>query len=146
MMTEKAKVVAVEEDGLWVETYNASACDACSAKPGCGQSLLAAAAMGNMTRLKVYFVGTVRHRIWSVGDDATIGITEAVLLKSTLVIYFLPIVCLVFAAVVSSSFNVSDGLVAFCAMAGLLVGGGIVRWHAGQVRCSRHYHATVLDD
>ena len=40
MICEKGIVVAVEEDFAWVETRQNSACNACSAKAGCGQGTL----------------------------------------------------------------------------------------------------------
>jgi sigma-E factor negative regulatory protein RseC len=40
MILETGVVVAVESDGLWVETIQKSACEVCVAEKGCGQKFL----------------------------------------------------------------------------------------------------------
>ena len=48
MLTETGKVIAIEDDGLWVETLQLSACAQCAARQGCGQRVLAKAGMQNL--------------------------------------------------------------------------------------------------
>lgn len=55
MLYETGKVVAVDSDGLWLETLKKSTCAQCSAKAGCGQQLLAKSALSNMTFIKALF-------------------------------------------------------------------------------------------
>ena len=40
MLVETGRVVAVEEDSLWVETIRQSTCGSCAAQKGCGHGLL----------------------------------------------------------------------------------------------------------
>ena len=40
MLTETGRVVAVDDDGLWVETVRRSTCNACGVRQGCGHGLL----------------------------------------------------------------------------------------------------------
>ena len=39
MLTEVGRVIAVERDGLWVETIRSSTCGSCGARKACGHGL-----------------------------------------------------------------------------------------------------------
>lgn len=54
MLTETGRVIAIDDDGVWVETLKQSACHQCKARKGCGQKLLAST-FANTSKLKVYF-------------------------------------------------------------------------------------------
>lgn len=55
VLYETGRVVAVDGDGLWLETLKKSTCGQCSARAGCGQQLLAKSALTNMTFIKAFF-------------------------------------------------------------------------------------------
>ena len=40
MILETGRIVAIEPEGVWVETIQKSACGSCKAEKGCGQSLI----------------------------------------------------------------------------------------------------------
>ena len=52
MIRETGTVVAIEDNGVWVETIQQSACQTCVAEKGCGQRLIAKVT-GNTTAIRV---------------------------------------------------------------------------------------------
>ena len=56
MISETGRIVAIETDGLWVETIQRSTCGSCAAEKGCGQSLMARL-MGHTSYLWVLLEG-----------------------------------------------------------------------------------------
>jgi len=101
VLTEQGRALAVDEDGLWVETHKQSACAKCSAQKGCGQSLLAKSTMPNMTCVKALFDGP-SPRIWKIGDSVVIGVNEMTFLKATLISYLLPLLLMVLGALLGN--------------------------------------------
>ena len=71
MIEESGKVVALEGDYVWVETMREAACNACTAKSGCGQSVLEKAALGKKHRIRA--LSTLKVEL---GDEVVIGIEE----------------------------------------------------------------------
>ncbi len=92
MITETGRIVAIENDGLWVQTIRQSACAQCSAQKGCGQAVLA-----RMGREPGYIkVGLQDYQAsdFQLDEFVQIGIGEDVLVKSTLLIYIIPLLTL----------------------------------------------------
>lgn len=147
MLTETGQVIAVDKDGLWVETLKKTTCSSCAARHGCGQRLLAGAAQ-NMSLIKALFRQDESPGMWDVGDTVSIGMKETALLKAALYAYFGPLFCLLLFVLAGAGFGLSDGLLALLAVAGILSGGLIVRLHAqtmNKSNCDRFsYHAVVL--
>ncbi|WP_370981497.1 SoxR reducing system RseC family protein [Agaribacterium sp. ZY112] len=143
MLTENGRVLAVEDDGLWVETLQQSACAQCSARSGCGQKLLGEALMPNMTSVKAYF-SEPPTRIFRVGEQVDIGIAEHALLTATLLAYLVPLLALLFGAGVFQFVFASEWLSLVGALFGLAVGGLLVRAHARRNRSNPLFHPVVL--
>ena len=152
LLTETGQVIAVDEDGLWVETLKKTTCSACAARHGCGQRLLASASQ-NMSLIKALFRQDESSGIWKVGDIVSIGMEETALLRAALYVYLGPLLCLLLFVLAGAGLGLPDGLLALLAVAGILIGGLIVRLHAqimNKSRCDRSrydrfsYHAVVL--
>lgn len=167
MLQETGRVVAIDEDGLWLETLKKSVCGQCAAKSGCGQQLLAKASASNMTFVKALFPdytsnssGTNGRRIelesnssridlsiapdkWKEGDIALVEIDEDVLVRAALIAYILPLLFMILTAWVSSMFLSQDILIAIMAFLGLVFGGVIVSWLARNGN-QRGFHAQVV--
>lgn len=88
MLTETGNIVAVEPEGLWVETIQRSTCGSCAARSGCGQHLLAQLT-GRNSYLWVSLQGRDAGR-YRIGDTITLGIPEAVVANGSLLVYLLP--------------------------------------------------------
>lgn len=126
MLTESAKVIAIDDDGLWVETLKQSTCNACSAKSGCGQHLLANY-MRDMTCIKARFIGENTQRIWKLGDEVEIGVSENALVVNALVVYMLPLGGMLLFAALAHAFRLSELMIAVIAFSGLFVAAWIIK-------------------
>lgn len=126
MLTEHARVVAVDDDGLWVETLKQSACNACSAKSGCGQHLLSKY-VRDLTCIKARFTAEEK-RIWKLGDDVEIGVEENALVANALLIYLLPLLCLIALVLVTHTLRLPETLIAFAGFSGLVVGALLIKY------------------
>ena len=145
MITETGEVVAIEEDGLWVETLKQSACSQCAAKAGCGQKLLADKLPGaEMTFIKALYSPTSRNESWHLGDKAVLGIEESALVKGALLAYLVPLVAMVLGASLAHQIFLSELLSVFGAVLGLLVGGLWVRHHSRQADSQSTYQPVVI--
>lgn len=133
MISEAGRIVALEEDGIWVETVRRSTCGSCGARQGCGHGILNSMASGQRNYTWVT-LGDTPAAGFSVGDEVEIALPEEVIVSGSFVVYMLPILATVAGAVVGQSILQADlGLDAAAilgALAGFGVGITVVRWHA----------------
>lgn len=141
MLEERGRIVAIESGAIWVETIQRSGCHGCSARAGCGTGLL-----GD------YFSSASRIRValnsWdpddiALNDTAVIGIGENTLAGSALLIYLLPLVTLLLAALAGDAAGDEAGAIAG-GLAGLLVGAALVRWHSRRHAADPAYAPMLL--
>lgn len=99
MSCEWARVVALADDGVWVEAVQRSACNSCQAKNGCGQKTLAD--IGRPMRLWV----ACQSDQLQVGDDVELTLPTGGLALSALVAYGIPLLLLLTSAVLFSAFG-----------------------------------------
>lgn len=122
MIKELATVTGLRASALEVETVSRSTCASCSARSGCGQSLLA----------RVFGQSTSANRLWiplserltpepRVGDRVTLNVREQDLLRATVLLYLVPTVLIVAGAVGAHLLSGTD----WGAIAGA-VGGGLL--------------------
>ncbi|MDX5300342.1 MAG: SoxR reducing system RseC family protein [Gammaproteobacteria bacterium] len=123
MIEESGRVVALEGEGVWVQVIRQSACQSCSARKGCGQAALAGMSGGRA------------HQVWienplgaQVGDQVRIGVSEAAMLRASLLVYLVPLLALMLAAVVASGAGLGEGWVVLSGGTGLVFGFGMVRY------------------
>ncbi|BFM19866.1 SoxR reducing system RseC family protein [Gilvimarinus japonicus] len=144
MLLETGSVVAVEPDGLWVETIQRSTCGSCAAQKGCGQSLLAKLT-GHTSYLWVSLAGRSADD-YHIGDEIQLGVPEEVVANGSLFVYFLPLLTLL-AATVAAHYGIGrEGVTALAAIAGLLAGGALVRWRAYTTRHDSRLQPVLVDD
>jgi len=91
MIEEQARVIALENDDVWVETQRRSACGQCAANKGCGTATLAKV-LGNK-RSQVRTLNPKSTPV-SVGDEVIIGINEQALVRGSLAVYTMPLLSL----------------------------------------------------
>jgi len=140
MIFETGVVVAIESDGLWVETIQKSACEVCVAEKGCGQKFLSKLA-GKTTRIRV-LRNKLSPETFSVGQSVTIGIPEDVIVMASLLVYLLPIVGAVCGA---SIFGATDLQSIGGAFAGLLLGGMAVNLHSIKKRNDLRFNPVLIE-
>ena len=94
MIEERARVVSVNGGEVWVETVRSSACGTCSAKSGCGQELMRKLSGNRALHFKIRYSGSVKP-----GDQVVLGLEEGFFLKSSLLIYGLPLFTFILAII-----------------------------------------------
>ena len=145
MILEIGRVVAVEPQGLWVETIQRSACGSCQAHKGCGHSLLAKFGASSASRLWVLLEGDDTNQ-YCVGDKVQIGISEDLITQSALFIYLMPLLSMLGATVLAHHQALTEGVSVIWALGGLILGAFIVRWHSHQTRFDSRLQPVVVGD
>ena len=132
MLTEIGRVVALDADSLWVETLRKTTCGTCAAQKGCGHGLLNRMSSGSRNYIRVLLAGQLSAQ-YALDDQVRIAIPEQVVLRSSCVVYGLPLLCMLALAVAmvqgfpQQSVDLMSGM---GALAGFLLGIVLVRLHA----------------
>jgi sigma-E factor negative regulatory protein RseC len=146
VLVETGRVVAVEEDSLWVETIRQSTCGSCAAQKGCGHGLLNRYTDGKRGYIRV-LPGPSGTAHCAVDDQVRISIPEEVILRGSVVVYVLPLFCMLAGAALGGTLAVGgqDLSAALGAVVGFALGFMLVRWHAWHHRNDRALQPTLLD-
>jgi sigma-E factor negative regulatory protein RseC len=145
MIEEQGKVVAADDDWVWVETQRKTVCGQCAANKGCGTSVLAKV-FGN----KSSSIAVIKSLPVQIGDEVVIGIEENSLVKGSLLIYALPLVMLItfglLGEVVSAQVLLSntDILTVLFAVFGFGVGYFWLKHISSQIRLDPRYQPKLL--
>ena len=92
MIEKSARVLRLEGELAVLEVEQQTACGQCAAKSGCGTSVLAGL-FGRKSEFRAW------NRIGArTGQSVTVGIPENVLIKASLLMYFLPLITLIVGA------------------------------------------------
>ena len=89
MIEQKATVVAIEPDVIWVEAQRQSTCGSCQVRQGCGTGLLAKHVGKRFNRIAVPNNKTVM-----IGQQVTVAIPEDALLQGAFLMYLLPLLAM----------------------------------------------------
>lgn len=143
MLTETGQVVAIEPEGLWVETIQRSTCGSCQVRNGCGQHLLAQLT-GRNSYLWVSLQGRNPDR-YRVGDTITLGVPEEVVALGSLLVYLVPLVTMLIGTTLAHYWWQREPLTILAGLAGLLAGGAWVRWRAHQTRHDARLQPVLID-
>jgi len=144
MLTETGRVVALEKDGLWVETIRKSTCGSCAVRKGCGHGLLNRMADGQRGYIRVLPGDQSVHNI-RINDQVLIGIPEEVILRGSFVAYVLPLLSMLLGAIVAANWlpGASDLSALLGAASGLGLGFLLVRWHGSHHRLDPAYQPVL---
>ncbi|MFK8048256.1 MAG: SoxR reducing system RseC family protein [Halioglobus sp.] len=146
MLTETGRVVAVEADSLWVETIRQTTCGSCAAQKGCGHSLINQISDGSRSYVRV-LCAELESSACKVNDQVRISIPEEVILRGSFIVYMIPLLAMLIAAVAAVEwFTGNPDLLAIAgASVGFLVGVGAVRWHAWSHRDDTQFQPTLIE-
>ena len=144
MITETGRVVAVEQDCLWVETIQSSTCDSCSAQKGCGQSLIAKWD-GNTSFIRVLLQGR-DPADYHLHDTITVGIPEQVVANGSLLVYLTPLLVMMAGLMFGHWMQLGEGANILLALLGLVAGGLLVRLHSAVHRDDERVQPVIVDD
>ncbi len=143
MLIENGKVVAVEQEHLWVETIQKSTCGSCEAESGCGQGLMARFFLGSRY-LKVFLEGRSPD-VYAPGDAISIGIPEGVVVKISFLAYLIPLTSMLIGITIGH-LQGGDLYAAAGALVGLGFGAWAVRLIARRFLQNRNYQPVIVDD
>jgi sigma-E factor negative regulatory protein RseC len=144
MIIETGRIVAVETDGLWVETIQRSTCGTCAAEKGCGQSLMARLT-GHTSYLRVLLQGRDPEG-YHLGDEVQIGVPEDVVVTGSLLVYLLPLLAMILFSGAAHHLLGYEGLTILMALIGLLAGAMLVRWRAHVTRNDSRLQPVLIDE
>ncbi|WP_049630204.1 SoxR reducing system RseC family protein [Cellvibrio sp. pealriver] len=144
MILETGRIMAIEPHGVWVETIQKSACGSCKAEKGCGQSLINKWD-GHTAYLWVLLEGR-NPADYQLGDEIQIGIPEEVVAKGAMLAYMLPLLTLVIATALAHYQFAHEGITTLSGLAGLVIGGLIVRWYSQRTRLDNELQPVLVDD
>lgn len=149
MIEENAQVVAIDSagDGLhaWVETQRKTACDACSANKGCGTGIVSKAFGEKTMRMNALNdIGAV------VGDAVILGIDDQILVKTSVMTYFIPLLTLMLGGAFGGYMDgrlfvgESEGLTILFGVVGLIVGFSWLRIQTRRLAGDKRYEPQIL--
>jgi len=112
-------IVSIDNGSATVEVERIAACARCASGKGCGAGLLSGS-----TKAAVFEVSLSPHSHFSEGDEVSLKLEPAHLLRATILVYGLPLAGIVLG--VSAGWLISrpltDGVAAAFAVAGLVAG------------------------
>lgn len=142
MICESGRVVSVDGEWVWVETLRTSSCVKCSAKAGCGQSLLNSIFAGKRHYVKVAANG-MADKV-HLHDQVEIAIPEHGIVKGSFVMYLFPLLMLIVGAGMAQEMaGSSDAYTIAGAAAGFLLSLLLVRLHAFLHRADPTYQPVL---
>lgn len=125
MIEQSAKVLHTLEDEVVIEVRRQTACGSCSAKAGCGKSLL-----DNVFKIKPLLLSIPNTIGARENDDVIVGLNESAILQASFYLYFFPLIIMIFFAVAASylfSSQFSEIFSIVAAIIGLFVGSRMSR-------------------
>jgi positive regulator of sigma E activity len=99
MIEEQARVIEIKGNRLLLQAQTHSACGSCSVNKGCGTSLLAKVVGRKFTHFQAD--NNINAK---VGDTVVVAIAEDALLKGSLMMYILPVFCMLISALLADYF------------------------------------------
>ena len=145
MLIETGRVVAVEPDGVWVETIRQTTCGSCAAQKGCGHGIVNRIYDGHRSLIRA-LPGKISPSDCQVDDEVQISIPEEVILKGSLVVYIVPLLAMLAGAALAGFLAPDAGDVAAAsgAVLGFSLGILLVRWHSRAHRDDRRLQPELV--
>ena len=147
MIEERAQVVALNAEGVWVETQRRTACGQCSANKGCGTATLAKVLGNKRSRVRAL---NPKATSVAVGDEVIIGIDEQALVRGSLAVYTVPLLSLFVFGLLGQLlgtqllFGDSEWLSIGLSILGLVLGFAWVRRFTGRIASDERYQPVLL--
>lgn len=144
MIEQIAVVVKVDGDFAWVQAERQSTCGNCAARSGCGTSVLSKVIGTKIARMRA-----INKPQAQVGDTVVVGLSEAAMLKGSVVVYLLPLLLMFLFAitgnVIATQIHVTSEVMSIgFAVAGLAIGGGLLQRFNRRIQSNEQYQPVVL--
>ncbi len=140
MIEERGRVVGLESGAVWVQTQPQGTCSGCAARSGCGQGLMDGLGLSGRRGL----TRAVTDLHLQVGDSVVIGISESALLRSTLLVYLLPLLLLLVGALLAQAMGLGEPFVILGGLAGFACAWLWVRRQGRRLAASADMQPVVL--
>ncbi|UVO07324.1 SoxR-reducing system protein RseC [Pectobacterium polonicum] len=139
MIKEWATVVSWQDGIVELRCEPSAGCGSCTSRSSCGTGLLSQLGLSAENTLHVPY-----ERPLEVGQKVELGISEGRLLLSAALVYFVPLVGLLFGAAIFQTLFSTD----LAAVIGALLGGGLAfigvkRW-AKRLGKNKRYEPVIL--
>lgn len=135
MIEELAIVVKIENHQVWVESGPNSVCGGCQQKPSCTTN-----AIGSVLKKKSVPVDCDIQL--KIGDEVIVAIDENLLLRASLLLYFVPLMALFTGADIADSLLGTDLWIAFSAVLSFLAALWLI--NKAQSRLILNYYARPV--
>ena len=149
MIEERAQVIAIDKDSVWVEAKRESACSRCAAGKGCGTAVFQKLFGNKRSVLPVVNANETDPISVNVGDEVVIGVEENAIVKNSFTVYAAPIVTIILFAAVGETFlkeamSINKDLASISgALIGLVFSIVGLRWY-NRVASSKAFNRPVL--
>lgn len=110
MLTETARVVAVDSDAVWVETLRQTSCGSCAARSGCGHGMLNTARSGASRGLIKALLPSDKSLTVSLHDTVVLSMPERGFLRAAWMLYAMPLLLTVAAALAADQLWTSPSM------------------------------------
>lgn len=121
MIEKKACVIAKDKAHVWVEVERSSSCQRCAIRQGCGTG-----AVANYLSYKPARVKAINLTGAEVGDEVMVGIPENVLVRSSFMLYIMPLLVMFLSAGLGETLapylSSGEGVVTGLGLGGLAAG------------------------
>ena len=142
MLEAEGVIVKIGQEGVFVETSRVSACGSCSSKEGCGTSTLSQLLGSKSSSFKVLNpIGA------ALGERVVIGMEETALLKSSLLVYLVPLAFLMAGAILGgwlAPVNLKDAYAIGGVLIGLVLGFVALKWISASAGANRQFQPVIL--
>ncbi|WP_353349863.1 SoxR reducing system RseC family protein [Oceaniserpentilla sp. 4NH20-0058] len=138
MVEESARVTKIESDTVWVQAIAKSACGSCQAQKGCGHSLLAKVGQKQID-LPVLKNGFDVQ----VNDQVIIGVPEQAILRSSMLMYGIPLLAMIITAMGFSLAGIEEKVSVLGAFVALILGFVWVNRYASRLSFSQ-WHPKLI--
>ncbi|GAA4363548.1 SoxR reducing system RseC family protein [Kangiella marina] len=141
MFIEVGQVIAAEGETVWVQTQSKTGCSSCKVSSTCGSGIV------NKAFSHKVFVTPLKNTLNAhINDEVEVGIPEDLVLKASLVVYLLPLICLILALATSSVIlpDLTELGSIISAVIGLAVGFIGVRWFASRQSAQQQLEPVLL--
>jgi sigma-E factor negative regulatory protein RseC len=142
MLETRAFVVQVYGNEALVEAIGEGGCGQCSSEKGCGSNKLTQLFCSKPRQFKVHNEANA-----GVGDEVTVTLADGVLLRSSILMYVLPLVLLLSGGALGAHWSYDaasrDGFAAIGSLLGLIAGFGLAKWLSKRLRVMAVAHPVA---
>jgi len=115
MIEQTAKVLRVDNDNVLIEVQRQTACGSCSAKSGCGKTLL-----DNVFKTQPMQVEILNTLGAKENDNVIVGLDESGFVQASFFLYIIPLLTMLGFAIIASEIFANSDTELFVVIAGML--------------------------